>query len=880
VIEELLVEDPSNTDAARVLAELLLRTGHPEEAERVCQEALRFGPDPQLEGQLLYVAHHRGVPTEELRARIERALERHPTSFGLLGACVDLLLLRDQAEAAERPIERLLARYPESPYPYQLRSRLYAKRERWGLALADLEVVRRTQPDTAELLQDCVRYATMRFDRERAQAFAEVWVELEPTSSVAWRNLALSAVSSGDVPRALAAFQRSFELGPQLWAAAGLVLHNVLRGDYDTAGRWADAGLERYPRSLELHALRLGAQLFGGDETALGPLQGVASQGPEGFYAHVVLARYHLDRKDPEAAYPHVKYLDERGPNAELIGVIRGTHASQLGLLRFAAEAYEHALVDNPRSGEALCGLAGVYAELDADPEALSLIRLGIRSLERSGHFPRLLDRAQTLASRLEAQGTANPVAFDLPLDELLRLGEQALEEHDHVVAQAAFRRALYRDPSSSLARRGLCRIRGRRLFNQQAQDGIEVALRGDGQDDPHSVVLASNLALEGGDPGRADALQDELEARFPADPWTAYNRGELRWLRADVEGAIAAHEPARERFPGWLPITRALASAYSSLQRGEDSLRVIDGLGDPSELAFERGVALASLGRREEALVAYGQALARWPRAANAFRMRGRLHARMGHLDAALADYEASLAQFPLQGMVRCELAQLLLRERRDAEARRQLQLAWHCARNVELPHMAARVARCFLDDRGDADSALVWIERGCEADPELLALRALRGRVHAARGDVRRAEQDLSWVLERNPDDPAALAFYVEQAIAGADRAQAAELSRRLLELEPADWRSHTLRARALLIGGKTREAWAPALRGAELGPERAPALFLVVMLGGDLGEWEVVREHGERLLTLESGVTEEIREHTTARVRQARARLAKGD
>ena len=879
-LEGLLAEDASCTDAARVLAEVLLREGRVEEAERVCQEALRFGPDAQLEGQLLYIALRSGVHTDELTTRIERALQRHPLSFGLLSCCVDVLLRRDRPQAAEPLLGRLLARYPESSQAYRLRSRLHAMRERWGLALADLEVVRQTQPDTVDLLKDGLRYAALCLDRERAQAFGEAWVELEPSSSAAWRQLGMAAVSSGDVPRALVAYQRSFELEPEMWAAAALALHNVLRADSAAAKRWADAGLERFPRSIELHTLRLGALLFDGDGKALDALQRIAAADSEAFYAHMLLARYHLSREDPEAAYPYVKHVNRLGQSSEVIGVIRGTHARQLGLLRWAAEAYEHALVDNPRSGEALCGLALVYAELGADSEALSLVGLGIRGLERSGHSPDLLDRAQKLAARLEAAGTANPVAFDRPLDELLRVGEQALAEQDHVVAQAAFRCVLFRDPSSSLARRGLCRIRGRRLFSEQAQVSIELALRLDGRDDPHCLVLASNLAFEGGDSARADALHAELEERFPDDPWTHYNRGELRWLRADVEGAVAAFERARERFPRSLPIARGLIAAYTSADRAEDALRVIDELEDSAALAFERGTALVSLDRREEALAAYGQALARWPQAANAFRKRGRLRAHMGQRDAARADYEASLAVEPLQAMVRSELAQLLFAEGRDAEARQQLQLAWNCARDVELPHIAVRVARYFLDDRRDVDSALAWIERGCEADPEFLELRALRGRAHAARGDLKRAEVDLSWVFERDPDDPAALAFYVEQAIARADRERADELSLRLLELDPEDWRGHTLRARALLFGGKTREAWANALRGAELGSDQVSALILVVMLGSDLGEWELVIEHGERLLALERGATGEERKLVTARVNQARERLAQGD
>ena len=94
------------------------------------------------------------------------------------------------------------------------------------------------------------------------------------------------------------------------------------------------------------------------------------------------------------------------------------------------------------------------------------------------------------------------------------------------------------------------------------------------------------------------------------------------------------------------------------------------------------------------------------------------------------------------------------------------------------------------------------------------------------------------------------------------------------RLLELAPADWRSHTLRGRVLLHAGQTREAWPRLLRGAELAPTRVRSLLPVVTVGADLGEWEAVRDHAQRCLALDLSEAEAalVRE----RLRAANARL----
>ncbi|MCA8926074.1 MAG: tetratricopeptide repeat protein, partial [Planctomycetes bacterium] len=875
--EAILAEEPGCHDAARLLAASLLASGRTEEAMTVARSALEHGPDPQLEARVLYCLARLERPLEELRDALSAARARHPGDLDLLSAGADLLAARGDAAGAYALVDQLLARYPRSPHPLQIRAVVrLTLNEDLPLALADLEQVRRELPEWPAVLLLGARLGLRIGDGDRALDYARALAELCPRDPGAWRWFAQAALTASDLPAADLGLARLWALDPSEWAAAGACFQHFGLEDYRGALAAAERGLEAFPDSLTLTVLRQGALLYQGDPGALAALRGLATSD-QAVEANLILASHFLKQGQTEEARPYLLALERASKTLPASYTLRGDYARQLGLTRQAAEAYEVALATNPRSGEALLGLAQVYDALGNGREALGLARLAAHSLDSIGRLPTRAGVAHALIARLEAAGTeALELELDAPPAALLALGERALEARDHTLAAAAFRAALHQELANGEAWLGLCRVAGRRAFSDCPRAYLAKALL-TAPRDPRVLVLAANLAHEAGNPEEARRVHARLERLHPDDPWTAYDRGQLLFLAGELPAARAAFEHAVARFPTNEEVARGLIDVHWTSGDAERALEAEAAFARATgsdALAFERAKVSIQAGRGAEAREACSRVLELHPREARAWAMRGVLRLGDGALEDGVADCRQALALFPFQPLLRCRLAEQAYRAGRAEDGERELQLAWSCAGSEDLLRVALRAGHFFLEELQALEQALRWAERACAADARSALALALRAEARRRLGDAGGAERDFREALERDPEQLEALRFLAEEALARLDRAEADALSLRLLELAPADWRSHTLRGRVLLHAGQTREAWPRLLRGAELEPTRVQSLLPVVTVGADLGEWEAVRDHAQRCLALDLSEAEAalVRE----RLRAANARL----
>ena len=140
-------------------------------------------------------------------------------------------------------------------------------------------------------------------------------------------------------------------------------------------------------------------------------------------------------------------------------------------------------------------------------------------------------------------------------------------------------------------------------------------------------------------------------------EAWNAFHA----ILRSDPANALAHH------------MAGLIALQAGQLEAGVESLRRSIALdaGDPAAYG-NLGNGLRDLGRVDEALQAYGMALALAPAASrpNLLNNRAILFSRLGRFDEALADYDQALAQDPRAAFLHNHRAHALRSLGRHAEA------------------------------------------------------------------------------------------------------------------------------------------------------------------------------------------------------------------
>ena len=159
----------------------------------------------------------------------------------------------------------------------------------------------------------------------------------------------------------------------------------------------------------------------------------------------------------------------------------------------------------------------------------------------------------------------------------------------------------------------------------------------------------------------------------------------------------------------------------------------------------------LSNLGRHAEAEEQFARARAIRPGPVHY--QRGNALATEGRLDEALAEFTEALRLDPGLVDARNNRGLVLARQGRNAEARREYQEALR----YRPRHADALYNLAQLDaSEGRADAALAGLERALEANPALAAAHSLRGRLRAEGGRLAEAEADFRAVVRLRPTSP----------------------------------------------------------------------------------------------------------------------------
>ncbi|MCI0343436.1 MAG: tetratricopeptide repeat protein [Planctomycetales bacterium] len=154
----------------------------------------------------------------------------------------------------------------------------------------------------------------------------------------------------------------------------------------------------------------------------------------------------------------------------------------------------------------------------------------------------------------------------------------------------------------------------------------------------------------------------DAALALLPDFPEVHLNRGGVRWVLGDVPGALADYDAALRLRPGY---DQALvARANARLDLGEDGPALEDftaavAAAPTPRLHGSRALALARLGRLDEALAAAATALSMDPKGPHyAYAARGLVRLRQGRRAEALAEFETFDSLAPRTDPLRTQVA------------------------------------------------------------------------------------------------------------------------------------------------------------------------------------------------------------------------------
>jgi tetratricopeptide (TPR) repeat protein len=168
------------------------------------------------------------------------------------------------------------------------------------------------------------------------------------------------------------------------------------------------------------------------------------------------------------------------------------------------------------------------------------------------------------------------------------------------------------------------------------------------------------------------------------------------------------------------------------------------------SVLRYNRAQLLSRMGRREEALAAYEEAIDADPNQSEYHLERGDLLRRFGRLEEALAAYETAIRTSPPYPEPHHARADLLLELGREDDAL----AGFSYVLELDPALSDARLARAgLLFDAGELAAARRDVEAGLALDPAAAALHALRGSITQAQERFDEAHEAYAEALRLDP-------------------------------------------------------------------------------------------------------------------------------
>ena len=498
----------------------------------------------------------------------------------------------------------------------------------------------------------------------------------------------------------------------------------------------------------------------GRGELGLRELQASADTQPDSIDTDVLLVAAHMRRNDRAAALKALDAAGRKQPGQPMIEFLRGKVLEQSGDLPGARAAYEKVLIKDGRFRQAVDSLAALdladsnfsaarkryEALLKQDPKSASammaLAEVSLYSGERPAQVTAWIDKSvrvdpldaanwmkalqlqrslgdgsATLARAQEAQAALRD---DPQL--IQQLAAAQLAQGDHQQAISNLRRLQQMQPKSAEAQLQLAMALGASGKTDAARAPLAIAL--ELQPDAPAVVRAAIvLALQDNQPARALQLARDVQRRRPADA--------SGWL---LEADFEAHR----RNPA------AAEAAYRSALAKQES---------PQTAVKLHRALLATDGAAAQQFSAGW--LKDFPKDAYFLVHLAEQDQIASRLPEAELRYRQALQIVPGDALVRNNLANLLLAQKKDAEALAEAQRAVKSS-----PQVAAvldTLAAAHAQSR-QWSQALDWQRRATELQPNDDGYRLRLVQMLVSAGEKDKAREELAKVLRRGSQSPLA--------------------------------------------------------------------------------------------------------------------------
>jgi tetratricopeptide (TPR) repeat protein len=243
----------------------------------------------------------------------------------------------------------------------------------------------------------------------------------------------------------------------------------------------------------------------------------------------------------------------------------------------------------------------------------------------------------------------------------------------------------------------------------------------------------------------------------------------------------------------------------------------------------YQRGVALAAMGKASEAEADFKKAIELEPSFARGHRALGQLLLDRGMTEAAKAELARAIELDGKLTGVRLYYASALIKSGEAARAIEQLRAAIEIGEATALTYALLGVAEERL---GKTQAAFADYARAIELNPNEPIAREGRARLFEARGEFSKAIEDYTVFYRAQPSSEAALKLARLHALAGQLQA-AISIYRRLLAEKPEDFALWSELVRLMMEAGQLDEAAREIEASLRLHPRDVKRL----MFAGDL-------------------------------------------
>lgn len=638
--------DPDNAEAALGKITLLLAEDELDQAKVATDQFLGRFPEHVhallIRGEL----YRKDGELTEAAERFARAKELDSDNMrAALGHATIMIALGDITRA-KADLDRVDEIQKDVAMTHYLRGVVAFKEKEWAAAGEHLQKVLAAIPGhlQSQLLMGIISFSNQ--DLQIAEEYLSKVVNAMPTNPHAVKILAATRIKLREPEKAIEVLDPLVRQQPDAQSMALLGSAYMLKGDQEKGQEWLNRAVEESPDVAALRT-QLALTFLAGGETdkAITELKSAVDLGQDILQADVLLVLAHLKNKEFEQALQASSALEQRMPDSAIPYNLTGLALLAQGEKDKARERFLKALELDPEFATAALNIARIEVgneDLDAAQKQYEGVlaqrpqHLGA-SLGMAALAERRKDTA-AMVSWLEKAQEENPTSLQpgllltkhyLSRNEALKAKSVAttlslrFPEDARVLEMLARAQAVSGESASAIRNfEQLARLRPEDAQLQYlvggakwkaedlygAKDAFKKAI-GIKPDFLSAKVALASVELQDGRVGDALEIAKQLQKDYPDSSVGYQVEGKIYLTQKRPTVALKALETGYEKQKS-SQLVRELAKAYADADRGEDSIKVLEGWttekpDDPGALGMLAMSYLAA-GRDAEAINAY----------------------------------------------------------------------------------------------------------------------------------------------------------------------------------------------------------------------------------------------------------------------------------